>query len=80
MIRTDTVLIPNKLWDARLAGSTQCTMGGFIGLHAFGSSSPKTACVIQTTDGGLFYLAAADYLTDIFVAEDRRDCQRTRMN
>jgi hypothetical protein len=45
-----TVLIPQKLWDARLAGSTQCTVGGFIRLHAFGLSSPKPAYVIQKTD------------------------------
>ena len=69
----ETVLIPNKLWDARLAGSTQCTAAGFFGLHAFGSSSPKPAYVIQRTDNGLFYPAAADYLTNIIAAEDRRD-------
>ncbi len=45
---------PEQAVDARLAGSTQCTVGGFIGLHAFGSSSPKLAYVIQTTDDGLF--------------------------
>ena len=34
------------LWDARLAGSTQCTVGGVIKPHAFGMSGPKTAYVI----------------------------------
>ncbi len=56
-------------------------MGSFIGLHAFGTSRPKPAYVIQTTDDdGLFYPAAADYLTNIIAAEDRRDRQRTRFN
>ena len=66
--------------DARLAGSTQCTVGGFIGLHAFGSSSPKLAYVIQPTDDGpFFYPATADYLPNIIAAEDRRDHQKTRL-
>ena len=55
-------------------------MGGFIGLHAFGTSRLKPAYVIQTTDDGLFYPAAVDYLTNIIAAEDRRDRQKTRFN
>ncbi len=91
MIRADTgldlsnifgkkVLISNKLWDARLAGSTQCTVSGFIGPHAFGSSGPKPAYIIQTVDDGFFYLADTDYLTNIIAAKDRRDRQRTRLS
>ena len=52
-------------------------VGGFIGLHTFGSSWPKPAHVIQTTDDGLFYPAAANYLTNIIAAEDRRERKRT---
>ena len=59
------------LWDARLAGGTQCTVGGFIGPHAFGTSGPKPAYVIQTMNDDFFYPAAADYLTNIIAAEDR---------
>jgi hypothetical protein len=70
----------HPLWDAQLAGSRQCTVGGFIGPHAFGMSGPKPAYVIQTRDDGFFYPAAADYLTNIIAAEDRRDCKRTRLN
>jgi hypothetical protein len=67
------------MWDARLAGSTQCTVGGFIGPHAFGMSGPKPAHVIQTMEDGFFYPAAADYLTNIIAAEDRRDRQKKRL-
>ena len=35
------------LWDARFAGSTQCTMGGIIGPHVFDISGPKPAYVIR---------------------------------
>jgi len=74
------VLVPNKLWDARLTGDTRCKVGGFIGPHALGRSGLKPAYVIQTMDDGFFYPAAADYLTIIIAAEDRRDRQRTRLN
>ena len=91
MVRADTgldpsnivckmVLVPNKLWDARLTGDTWCKVCGFIGPHAFGRSGLKPAYVIQTMDDGFFYPAAADYLTNIIAAEDRRDRQRTRLN
>jgi hypothetical protein len=63
----------HPLWEARLAGSTQCMLGGFLGPHAFGMSGPKSAFVIQTMDNSFFYPAAADYLTNVIAAEDRRD-------
>ncbi len=59
------------LWDAQLAGSTQCTVGGVIGPHAFGMSWPKPAYEIQTQtmDDSFFHPASTDYITNIIAAE-----------
>ena len=73
-----TVLVPNKLWDARLTGDTRCKVSGFIGPYKFGQSGPKPAYAIQAMDDGLFYPAAADNLINIIAADDRRERQRTR--
>ena len=40
----------------------------------------KPAYFIEAIEDGFFYPAAAEYLTNIIAAEDRRDHQRTGMN
>ena len=75
-----TVIVPNKLWDARLTGDTLCTVIRFIGPYKFGNSCPKPAYVIKAMDNYVVYPAAADYLINIIAGNDRRACLRLRRN
>ena len=73
------VITPNKLLtrgsraarSARWAASSDCTRSARP-VRSWPTSSSQ-----QTT--AFFYPVAADYLTNIIAAEDRRDLQRTRL-
>ena len=62
------VTVPNRLWDSRLKGATQCNVSGFIGPYKFGRFW-KATYVIKAMDDGLFYPVAAEYLTKIMPIE-----------
>lgn len=70
-----TADVPNRLWGARLTGTTQCKVIGFIGSYKFSKSGRKRAYVIQAEDDNFFYPIAADYLEHLVQIMPRKAAQ-----